>query len=289
MDVTLLNTSVFDIPSSRRVGAIVHDGAADMRLWPGPGWDRELGHSWGPGLSRALESELRQTGQDRLPIGGAARVHRGKLHCDFLLWVATRVPEPGAERAPAPDVERIETAVLEALRFAAERSVERIAFPPIGDGPGELAEDERLAAVVRAAHRYQDRCFAEGRAPVVEEVLVCSPSPRSVSSARRKVSGLATAAEPPRPAPAEPKKKPARRRAVGARKKRAPAAPRLDPEEAARMRAASDPYDRSRTYEAGQWFVHPKFGAGRVENVTPEGAIEVLFEDGAVRKMIHGR
>jgi len=44
-----------------------------------------------------------------------------------------------------------------------------------------------------------------------------------------------------------------------------------------------------RTYAAGEWLSHKKFGLGRVERVTPEGAIEVLFEDGAQKKMVHGR
>jgi len=33
--------------------------------------------------------------------------------------------------------------------------------------------------------------------------------------------------------------------------------------------------------------VHPKFGVGQVRKVTPDGAIEVLFEDGTTKKMLH--
>lgn len=290
MDVLLLPSSVFEIPSSRRVGAIVHDGAADLRLWPGPGWDRELNEAYGPGLSDALTIERRGLGRDELDIGEVVRVHPGRLHCDMLLWVATRPPEPGTSRQPAPDAALLERAVRAVLAFAARRFVERVAFPAIGSGPGELPVHERLAAVVRAAHAYLERCFAEGRAPVVEEVLVCEPSGAAVSRARREVRSLAGAPAPEPTARAE-RSKPARRRATGgapgARRPRRPAG--LDPDEVARRRASSDPYDRSRSYAQGDWFVHPKFGVGRVENVTQEGHIEVLFEDGDTRKMVHGR
>src|SRR5690606_24022160 len=154
MDVLLLTSSVFDIPSSRRVGAIVHDGAADLRLWPGPGWDRELNEAYGGGLSRALDSERAAPGRDRLALCEVLRVHPGRLHCDFLAWVATREPEPGATRQPAPDAAMLERAVLSVLEFVAARSVERVALPALGAGPGELPVHERLALVVRAAHAY---------------------------------------------------------------------------------------------------------------------------------------
>ena len=291
MDVTLLSSSVFDIPSSRRVGAIVHDGARDMRLWRGPGWDREVAEHWGGGLQDALKAERDKLGRD-LELGELVRVHPGRLHCDMLLWVATRDPEPGVERRPAPDAETLERVVHRALEFAASRSVERIAFPAIGEGPGELEPAERLAIVVRAAHDYEDRCFKAGRAPVVEEVLVCDPRPRAMSDARRSVARLASAASPEAaPTEATPARTTSRRRVAsgGARTRRKPTAPKLPPDEVTRARVRADPYDRSRTYGAGDWFVHPKFGVGRVETVTQEGHIEVLFEDGQQRKMLHAR
>jgi hypothetical protein len=44
-----------------------------------------------------------------------------------------------------------------------------------------------------------------------------------------------------------------------------------------------------RQYSVGEWLVHSKFGVGRVEASNAEGAIDVLFEDKATRKMVHGR
>ncbi len=288
MDVLLLTSSVFDIPSSRRVGAIVHDGAADLRLWPGPGWDRELNEAYGPGLSRALDSERAALGRDSLRFGEVLRVHPGRLHCDFLAWVATREPEPGTARQPAPDAATLERAVTSVLEFVATRSVERVAFPALGAGPGELPVHERLALVVRAAHLYEDRCFAAGRAPVVEEILVCERSGAAVSLARREVRSLAATAAPEAARTDEPK--PARRRAAGGRAATRPSKGRaLDADEVSRRRSGTDPYDRSRSYAPGDWFAHARFGLGRVETVTQEGHIEVLFEDGQKRKMVHGR
>lgn len=288
MDVTLLSSAVFDIPSSRRVGAIVHDGTTDMRLWPGPGFDREVAEHWGGGLQDALKAERAKLGRD-LELGEVVRVHPGRLHCDMLLWIATRGPERGAERQPAPDAKTLEQGVHAALAFVASRSFERVAFPALGDGPGELDPAERLAIVVRSAHAYEERCFEAGRAPIVEEVLVCDARPRVISDTRRRVARLATSASP-EPARPEPASKPRRRVAAASKRRtRRAATPRLDPDEVTRARVGSDPYDRSKTYVAGDYFVHPKFGVGRVETVTQEGHIEVLFEDGQRRKMLHAR
>jgi hypothetical protein len=180
----------------------------------------------------------------------------------------------------------LERAVHAVLEFVATRDVERVAFPALGSGPGELEVHERLAIVVRAAHAYQEKCFAEGRAPIVEEILVCERSPTAISRARKEVRSLAGAAAP-EPGRAAPEPRPEkRRRAAG------PSRPKkglLDRDEVARRRVASDPYDRSRSYAVGDWMVHPTFGAGRVELVTQEGHIEVLFEDGNRRKMVHAR
>ncbi|MEM9194932.1 MAG: hypothetical protein AAGF12_37480 [Myxococcota bacterium] len=283
MDVLFLNSSVFDIPSSRRVGAIVHDGAADLRLWPGPGADRDLNEAHGGDLRKALDNERTQLGVEQLDLQTVARVHPGRLHCDFLAWIATRPPEPGTERAPAPSATDLEAAVLRALEFVAERSVERVAFPAIGGGPEEVDAAERLAVIVRTAHRYEDACFAAGKAPVVEEVIVCEPRSRILSDAKRRVQRLAKTAAPPK---SEVKEKPKKRTV---RKARKPKKPTLDENDVITMRAKAIPYDRTHTYAVGDWLTHKKFGLGRVEATTNEGAMEILFEDGAQKKLIHGR
>jgi O-acetyl-ADP-ribose deacetylase (regulator of RNase III) len=294
MDLLLLNASVYDLPSSRRVGAIVYDGASDLRLWPGPGTDRLLLAAYGPALPKALQTEREKLEGGELELGGLVRVHPGKLHCDFLVWAALRAPEPGDERSSAPGAAAIGAAVDAALRFVASRNVVRVAFPALGAGPGEIAADERLAIVVRAASQYADRCLAEGTPPVLEEVLVCDPSSATLAAARRKVAGSVRAPEPERKAPsseASPPKRKARDSAVGGSPKRSSrrAPPRLDEDAVAHARATKAPYDRNRVYGTGDWFLHPRFGAGRVESLTPEGALVVLFEDGEQRKMVHGR
>jgi len=291
MDVLLLNASVYDIPSARRVGAIVYDGTCDLRLWPGPGADRDLSRVYGDGLQTALDTERKRLGVEELAMGQVVRVHPGKLHCDFLAWIATRPAEPGTERSPAPDADRLEQSVLSVLRFVADRSVEKIAFPALGPGPDALPVDERLAIVVRAAHRYQETCFAEGRAPVVEEVLVCDANGAMVSAARRKVSKLARTEEVPSPAlaAATKKSKPKRATKSSAVRSKRVVARKLDADEVSQHKGRAPTYDRHKTYVVGDWFNHPKFGVGRVEAVMPGGSMEVLFENGVVKKLIHSR
>ena len=52
--------------------------------------------------------------------------------------------------------------------------------------------------------------------------------------------------------------------------------------------APGAPYDRTRTYRAGQSMTHPAFGAGEVTAVIEPQKIDVLFAD-RMRRMIHGR
>jgi O-acetyl-ADP-ribose deacetylase (regulator of RNase III) len=290
MDVLLVRSTVFALPSQRRVGAIVHEGAADLRLWPGRGPDSDLREAWGEGLQAALDAERKRLGgDDPVPLHHPVRVHPGRLHCDFLLWVPTRPPEPGSTRAPAPDGDGIERAVQAALEFSAERSVERVAFPALGWGPGELDQRERLERVVRASHRYAESRTSRGLASVLEQVLVCEPQGALVRQVESRMRAMLRGTLDPAPRPAEAGEggaKRARRTAGGRR----PAARRgLDPEALAHGRAVAEPYDMRRTYVLGDWLAHGRFGLGRVEQVTPEGAILVLFEDGEQRKMVHAR
>lgn len=56
-------------------------------------------------------------------------------------------------------------------------------------------------------------------------------------------------------------------------------------------RAASSsgaPYDRTRTYRAGQSLTHPVFGPGEVTAVIEPQKIDVLFSD-RMRRLIHAR
>lgn len=294
MEVTLVHRSIYALPSNQRVGCIVYDGSADMQLWPGPGPDLELTEHYGDTLQHALDTELRQVEGRLLAIPSIVRVHPGRLHCNFLAWAATRPAEPGTDRAPAPTAEVVQEAVLVALRFAAQRSVERIAFPALGAGPGELPRAERLAIIVRAAHAYQDECTKAGRAPIVEEVLVCEAGV-AFREAKQKVAHLARADE--REARAASAPKPAAKksaggtgsrggRAAGPVKHRAAA---LTSDEIARVKGSGERYDMRRTYGEGDFFVHPKFGVGKVVSLPESHQMNCVFEDGSERKLVHSR
>jgi hypothetical protein len=51
---------------------------------------------------------------------------------------------------------------------------------------------------------------------------------------------------------------------------------------------SSSPYDRTRTYRAGQTMVHPTYGIGEVTAVIEPQKIDVLFSD-RMRRLIHSR
>ena len=57
---------------------------------------------------------------------------------------------------------------------------------------------------------------------------------------------------------------------------------------AARHSAESSPYDRTRTYRAGQSLTHPVFGVGEVTALVDPQKIDVLFPD-RMRRLIHAR
>lgn len=287
VEVTLVNRSVYSLPSKQRVGCIVYDGSADMQLWPGPGPDSLLSEQYGDGLQRALDTELKQVPGRLLEIPSVIRVTPGRLHCNFLAWLATRASEPGSKRQPAPDAELLTQGVVKAIEFAAERNVTRMAFGALGGGPGELSKPERLVLIVKAAHAYHERCFATGTAPVVEEVLVCDGSGPDFRKAKERVRGLAKASSPEAAKPKKAKKRRATKKASGTGKTRA--APRLTADEIATAKTGAEKYSMKLTYAEGDYFIHPKFGVGKVIGFPAPGQILVGFEDGSERKMVHAR
>ncbi|MBX3273254.1 MAG: hypothetical protein KF729_23530 [Sandaracinaceae bacterium] len=295
MDVQLIAASVLDLPSSQRVDAIVHDGTTDLTLWRPPGADRDLLEQFGEELPTVLERERAQH-PDGLALGELVRLHRGKLHCDFLVWVATRPPERDGVQADAPSAEVITRAVTDVLRFVSERHVARVAFGALGGGPKALPDADRLVLVARAANAFYDACYAEGRPTGIEEVLVCHPLASKIRDARRALGasvGIVEREAPPARAaePAAPRRRsPAAPRAKAATgRKGSRAAPTLSADEIGHARATAPAYDRAVTYEPGQYVVHAKFGVGRVDALTPEGFILVLFESGETKRLLHGR
>lgn len=300
MDIFWANAAVLSLPSSQRVEVLVHDGASDLQLWPGPGPDRNLLDAYGPVLREALDAQRKKHG-GVLPLGEAVRLHPGKLHCNYLLWIASREPERDAQLADAPKLDLIERCVERCLEIAGTNGSISIGFGALGEGPNAAPPEQRLAAVVRAAHRYHESAFASGRPAHVEVVRVCDPRGGVTASARRLVGRLAQSAPEPAPiartdAPERSPRRtsgasagrPAAGRATAATSRRR-AAEVLSPGDIAQRRVTANPYDRGRRYAESEWFVHPRFGVGQVKRVTPDGAIEVLFEDGSTKKMLHAQ
>jgi len=296
MDIFWANAAVLSLPSSQRVEVLVHDGASDLQLWPGPGVDRSLLDAYGPGLREQLDAQRKKSGGS-IPLGEVVRLHPGKLHCNYLLWVATRGPEVDAQMANAPDLALIEKSVERVLEVAGSNGSISVGFGAFGDGPGAVPPEQRLAAIVKAAHRYHETAFSTGRPARVEIVRVCDPRSGVTASARRLVGRLAQSApeptpvvERPDPAARAPRKAAATRtRAAGgtARTGVRRAGETLSTSDIAEHRVTAQPYDRASRYRENDWFVHPRFGVGQVKRVTPDGAIDVLFEDGSTKKMLH--
>lgn len=292
MDIVLLQASAYELPTSKRVGVVVHDGATDLRIWRGPGPDKDLEFAYGrEALNQLLETEKQRAGGS-LPHGRLLRLHPGKLHCDFLLWLASRDPEQGGVQAPAPNKELLEEGVKAVLEFVAPRNVIRVAFPALGAGPNAIDDAQRLAIIVKACSAFYEDRLAKGLPNTIEEVLVCDPRLSVVSQARRLVSHIAKAPAAEKPAPGAPAPKPERApKAASAKSSKAaasaPKKTRLEDREVSLALATSKPWDRTVSYKVGDFFIHSKFGVGRVEEVTTDHFIVVLFQDGETRRLIH--
>jgi hypothetical protein len=293
VDILLLQASVLNLPSSKRASALVYDGTVDLGLWRPPGPDRDLSDAYGDELRGVLDKERKRLPGQKLPPNGVLRLHPGKLHCDFLIWVGGRPEHGDTEASAAPSVEDISEMTRQVIEFVAQHDVVRVAFPALGKGRGEAPVVDRMVAIVKAVAAYKEACFAAERPTHIEEVIVCDPSSVNVSKAKRLVEKLAKAgyAEPTPPpaaassstrAPRTASKKPE----GGARKR---GAPRLNPDDVIAARTRAPAYDRGHHYGEGDFFIHPTFGVGQVKIVMPERMVVVLFEDGQERKMIHAR
>jgi len=294
----LLQASVLHLPSSKRASAIVYDGTSDLGLWRPPGPDRDLWDAYGEDLRPVLDKERKRLPKHTLAPDGVLRLHPGKLHCDFLIWAASRAPHGDTEASPAPSAEEVGQVARRVIEFVAQHDVVRVAFPALGKGRGEAPIADRMAAIVKAVAAYKEACFVAERPAHIEEVIVCDPSSANVAKAKRMVERLARAgyAEPPAPAPAASTRARSSTAGGGAAKRpagestgRKRGAPRLKPEDIANARARSPMYDRSHVYGEGDFFIHPVFGVGKVTLVKPERMVVVLFESGDERTMIHAR
>jgi O-acetyl-ADP-ribose deacetylase (regulator of RNase III) len=294
VDITLLQASVLHLPSSKRASAIVYDGTQDLGLWRPPNPDRDLADAYGNALADVLEKERKRLSGGELDMGGLLRLHPGKLHCDFLIWVASRPPHGQTSAAAAPTIDVVEDVTRRVIEFVAQQDVVRVAFPALGAGRGEAPAADRMAAIVRAVAAYKEACFAAERPTHIEEVIVCDASSANVAKAKRMVERLARTGYV-EPAPVAT---PTRSASASSGSKRSPAksgegtrrkGSKLRPEDIASARARSAPYDRSRNYIEGEFFIHPVFGVGQVQVVKPERMVVVLFENGEERTMIHSR
>jgi O-acetyl-ADP-ribose deacetylase (regulator of RNase III) len=301
VEIVLVNASVYGLPTSRRAGAIVYDGPTDLDLWRPPGPDRDLLHVYGESLVNSLDRERKELPGRTLTIGQALRVHAGKLHCDYMIWVASRPPHGDEEPAPAPSVSSLEVVAQNALELANKHHTTRVAFGVLGAGPGAGEPGDRLAALVRGAHAFRASLQASGRASSIEEVLVCSASAADIARAKRGTERMAK--QDVAPVAVSRTETPARTRSASGSGSRAASGvgsgaragagsrgrKRLDPARIEQARASAAPYNRTHGYVAGEMFIHPKFGVGEVQTVLrAENMVMVLFEDGEERRLLSG-
>lgn len=288
MEIVLLTANAFALPTARRATVLFHDGPTDFRLWPGPSLDRDVTFAYGD-LEKALKQEGSRLPGKALSKGELLRLHPGKLHCDYLLYGASRDPEQNSKRSAAPSAETITQLVKKVLAYADERGSARVAFGLVGEGPDSIRDAERMATIARACHAYEEE---KGRAAAIEEVVVCAPI-ASITGEARRLLGASVRAQiapeevkatyatrSPAKAPAKPRSesKPAPKRIMG-----------LSPDEVARARATAQNWDRAKRYAVGDYFLHLKFGVGKVVELTTDGFVNVLFEDHETRKLVHQR
>lgn len=295
MDISLVRASIYDLPSRQRLDALVYDGSSDMQLWPGRGADFDLDERFGGTLQAALDAEVRQLPDRTLPLYEVVRVARGRLHCDFLAWVATRPPQTGTRPEPAPDAAGIAKAVKAALHFASSRHVKRIGFGALGAGPGELPTAERLITIIRAAHEYEEECAASGMSTGIEEVLVCETLGsvyQKVAAAVRDLAKIDNIVAQPASVRAATIKRDSARSSGPPRKATTRKGQKLSAQEVDAHRHSAPAYSPRIRFNAGDWLNHARFGIGRVEEVSPGESTEqarVLFEDGVERRLVHAR
>jgi hypothetical protein len=302
VDIVLVNASVYGLPTSRRAGAIVYDGPTDLDLWRPPGPDRELLQVYGESLINSLDRERKELPGRTLAIGQAMRVHAGKLHCDYMIWVASRPPHGDEEQAPAPPTQLLETVAQNALELANKHHTTRVAFGVLGAGPGAADGGDRLAALVRGANAFRASLKASGRASSIEEVLVCSTSAADIAKARRSTEKLAkqdvmpvAKHQPETPTRTRSASGSGSRAASGVGSSRAGSGggsrgkKKLDPVSIEQARASAAPYNRTHGYVVGEMLIHPKFGVGEIQTVMrAENMVMVLFEDGEERRLLSG-
>jgi len=83
--------------------------------------------------------------------------------------------------------------------------------------------------------------------------------------------------------------KPARKKRPAKAAAPRPTPVKLSEEEIASARATAQPWERTHRYAKTDFFVHAKFGVGYVTDITEQGYIVCLFEDGDTRKLIHAQ
>ncbi|MGB0680154.1 MAG: hypothetical protein ACPGUV_10875 [Polyangiales bacterium] len=283
MDLAVVADHPYALPSAQRVGAIFYEGAADLRLWPRSGPDRLLREFYGDGLAANLDRARETLTADTLAVGDVLRLQPGRLHCDFLLWLATRPADGELELAPAAAPSVIEAVLPIALRFAADRHVLRVAMPLLGEGPGAANVAARAQAVAAGCRAYEVQCSQTGTAQVIETLTICTHERSTALQLGRLLGAPLKSADK-----AQAVKKVRSSSAKSPRRSRS-STPKIDVE-AYRAAALTAPaYDKSRTFGPGDWLNHSRFGVGQVQSVTPENFIVVRFVDGSERKMVHAR
>lgn len=295
MDIEVSNHKLFELPPKMRVAAILHDGARDLKLWPGPGDDKTLARQHGRDLAALLDSERGSLPGDTLELGAPFRLHPGNLHCDYLLWLATREAESGASRAPAPSLGALAAAVTAGLEFVAERGGERVALGALGAGPEAADARTRLEAVARAAAAFAERRAAAGRPAVIETLVICVPEAAEARALAGRLQVLlrdspVVSLRTTYKLPAFSEKKPARKATSASKTSTGTGRSRrsgLSADEVSRARAAAPVYDRHAAYAVGGYLQHPKFGVGRVEATEAGGRVVLKFEDGETRRLLH--
>lgn len=138
------------------VDALVRPIRSDLA--PVSALSRDIGTAAGPDM----EERLQRLGT--IPVGGAALTPAGALPAAFLIHVVV-MSEDEAQSSPT-----VQRALRNALRRAADWSLDSLALPPLGLGAGSIEPEASARALLEVLFDHLD----EGVAPLALTVVVTS-------------------------------------------------------------------------------------------------------------------
>ncbi len=163
-----IETLIGDI-TKLEVDAIVN--AANSHLWMGGGVAGAIKRAGGSEIEEDARRKAprNEKGEPFVPVGQAVASTAGRLKAKYVIHAPT-MEEPAMRTTP----EKVEKAMVAALRCAEELGVETIAVPALGTGVGGVPKNEAARRMVKALFRHVDL------GTKIKKVILCDLSEEQV-------------------------------------------------------------------------------------------------------------